>query len=847
MIHWTRALALASLCLAWSAPSAHAQGASTWFLAEGANNATFTEEILIGNSTAQALDVTVTLLPQSDALAPTLTRTFALAASSRLTVRLAADFGLNGSSSARVTAVLAGTSTPADIVVERTMYFAGAAQPGAHNASGVTSTAARWTLAEGANGVFETFVLVANPNATPTRVRATYLTSAGQALVSEQQADANGRVTFWPRAEFPALATAEFSTEIESLTAGNNIVAERAMYLDEFRSGHDALGVTAPSTTWLFAEGFTGGNATTAFETFVLLANTGTTESVATVEYLLDNGQIVTRAYTVPARRRFTVWVDHEGRTFDNRLAAAAFGIRVTATTPIVAERAMYWGTPSAADPATPTFPWLEGHATAGVVAGETKWAFAEGQQGNFGATATRYDTFFLLANPNSLPVTVRATFVREDGRGIMREVCLAPNARTNIWTAAYPELGGQRFATFLESVASASPQCTSAAGTSFVAERAVYYGAGFTGGHVNVGTRWTAAIATPPVAPAFALSGVAPDRGRIGGGQAITITGAGFQQGARVVFVNPAWTGDRNANTVLPSVDEAGSVVVSQDGTSITARTPARDFYNGYQTAGPVTVRVINPDATTTELANGYTFQFNVLVFGDDFVFGSADGGGRATRPFPDRLRTLLTGYTKGLLDPGTGGSTGQSVVQFGSFVQVTNAGVVGECASATGAGCIATAGAGRFPALADATGAPGGNGANAYDAVVFLEGINDIRAGVLSTSVRNALRGMIVNARDRRIVIVMTRLFNSSTSLISPSALTDLGTQIFQLTEEQLNVEIYRQSLENIQSGGAYPTQSGYDAIAQLVFDKVAREFPLQPCDARADKPGRGCPRNP
>jgi len=847
VLSWTRVTALAGLCLASGAALAHAQGASTWFLAEGANNATFTQEILVGNPSAQALDVTVTLLPQSDAIAPTFTKSFALAASSRLTIRLGSDFNLNGSSSARVSAVLAGTATPADIVVERTMYFSGATPGGSHNASGVTAEgrSATWILAEGASGVFETFVLVANPNATPTTVRATYLTSTGQSLVTEQVAPANSRLTFFPRGEHAALASAEFSTEITSLTAGNTVIAERAMYFDGFRSGHDSVGVTSASTSWLFAEGFTGGNATTAFETFLLLANTSSSAATATVDYLLDNGQVVTRSYPLAARQRFTVWVDQEGRQFDGRLRGAAFGIRVFATQPIVAERAMYWGTPSAADPTTPTFPWVEGHATAGVVSGEPTWAFAEGQQGTFGSTATRFDTFFLLANPQSVPVTVQATFVREDGKGIVRRVCVQPNSRANIWTATYPELSGQRFATFLESVAGADAQCPSVAATAFVAERAVYSGPAFLAGHVNRGTRWVGTIATPPVAPAFAITAVTPDGGRLGGGQPITISGAGFQQGAQVVFVNPQWTADRNANTRLPDVDRATNVVVSADGTTITAVTPARDFYNGYQTAGPVTLRVVNPDASAIEAANAFTFRLNVLAFGDDFVFGRVDGGGQAAQPFPARLRDLLASYQKGLLDAASGSGTGQSVTQFGQFVTVTNGGLVGECASAVGAGCAATAGVQRFASLADATAST--NNANTFDVVVFLEGINDIRAGVTSTSVRNALRTMVVNARDRRIVIVMTRLFNSSTSLISPTQLNDLGVQIFQLTEENLNTEVYRQSLENIQTGGAYPTQAGYNAIAQLILDKVSREFPLQPCDARNDKPGRGCPRNP
>jgi hypothetical protein len=70
---WFRGAALAALALLAAAPHAHAQGASTWFLAEGANNATFGQEILVGNSSAQALKVTITLLPQADAIAPTLT------------------------------------------------------------------------------------------------------------------------------------------------------------------------------------------------------------------------------------------------------------------------------------------------------------------------------------------------------------------------------------------------------------------------------------------------------------------------------------------------------------------------------------------------------------------------------------------------------------------------------------------------------------------------------------------------------------------------------------------------------------------------------------------------------
>jgi hypothetical protein len=473
--------------------------ASTWFLAEGANNATFSEEILVGNPNAQAVDVTVTLLPQPDAIFAQTVRTYRMPATSRLTVRVGQEFGLNGSASARVRGVAAGTSTPAPIVVERTMYFPGVSPSGAHSASGVTALAPAWSLAEGATTIFDTFILVANPHPNPTLVQATYLTADGAELLTEQVAPPEGRITFWPRQEHATLQAAEFSTLVRSLTSGQDVVAERAMYFDGFGAGHDALGVTTPSTTWYFAEGSTGGNAQTAFETFLLLANGGTTSGVATVDYLLDSGGVVTVTYPVAARRRFTVWVDQEGRTVDARLRSAAFGIRVTATVPIVAERTVYWGTPSATDPTTPLLPWRDGHATAGAVTPSVRWAFAEGQQGTPSGATSSHHTFFLLANPHPSPLAVRATFAREDGTGIVRTVCVAPNARANIWTAAYPELAGRRFATFLESVTFA---CGNATIHPFVAERASYLGDVFDAGHANMGTTWSGSIATPPLPP---------------------------------------------------------------------------------------------------------------------------------------------------------------------------------------------------------------------------------------------------------------------------------------------------------------------------------------------------------
>jgi hypothetical protein len=165
---------------------AFAQGASTWFLAEGASNGTFDEDILVGNPSASTLSVTVTLLPAPDAVitppGSAIEKVFTLPATGRLTVNIRREFpALNGATSAQVSAVIKDTSTPADIVVERSMFFplTGTPYAGGTGASGVTAPARRWILAEGAAGVFETFILIANPGGARATVTARYLTGDG--------------------------------------------------------------------------------------------------------------------------------------------------------------------------------------------------------------------------------------------------------------------------------------------------------------------------------------------------------------------------------------------------------------------------------------------------------------------------------------------------------------------------------------------------------------------------------------------------------------------------------------------------------------------------------------------
>ncbi len=779
---------LAAALFGLATTHAAAQDASRWFLAEGASNAVLEQEILVGNPGTADLAVTITLLPDPGAVitpGAVLTRAFPLRATSRLTVRVAEAFpGLNGAASAEVSAVVAGTSTPADIVVERSMYFPDGSRLGGHNASGVRRAEPRWILAEGASGPFSTFILVANPNAAPSTVRVQYLKSTGEIIEFTQSLPAMSRTTFWPQVDYPAqLGVAEFSTVVESLDPSLPIVAERAMYFDPgpsgsgfARSGHDALGVPDASVTWYFAEGFVGGNAQTAFETFLLLANTNPTETTATVDYQIDGTAVVSVDYRLAPNQRFTVWVDQEARRIP-ALAGASFGMSVKATQPIVAERAMYWGTPSATDPSTPTLPWREGHATAGSPVTAPRWAFAEGREGA-DVGGRPYSTFFLLANPNETPITVRATFMTEDGGGLTTTVAVPARGRANIWpTAGLPEfaaLANRRFATFLESIGDEP----------YVAERAMYVFADFASGHVNLGTPWPGPIGSPSRLPTSASVTGFTQQMRLSGNETLTITGSGFTADTEV------------------SVAGLAARVTSVTPTAITAVAPSLRGRPGFGAAGSSPLRITS--AGETRLVGNVQRVFRVMAIGDSFTEGLLVEllppgtsppyyAELASPPYPQGLRAWLRGDAR--LGPG---------------VVVSNEGRSGECAAVAGCSSNPTSGRGRIGTLVTQS---------AWDAVIIMEGFNDQNDGRQSAgSIIAALRDMGRAAAAAGAIPVMGILEGPMDGLAS--GIAGMATQ----------EGFARHTFRGIELGNdnVHPSQEGYDEMARQAYDKLRALFP-------------------
>lgn len=325
------------------------------------------------------------------------------------------------------------------VVADRLVSW-GSAAHGAHAERGMDGPSTSWYFAEGAtHSGFQLFYLLQNPNAHAVDVTMTYMRPTPlPPLVRTHTVDPGRRLTVWANFDEVDPTTPAGGTESSVVvTATAPIVAERAMYTEgqpPFEAGHAAAGVTAPSTSWTFAEGATGD----WFDLFLLLANPSDVPATVAVTYLLVSGPSPPQFRTLEPRSRQTVWVDHQVLDDGRSLADVATGIQVDADVPILAERAMWWP----GQPAT----WYGAHNGVGSTDTCPRWAIAGGEW-----TASTV-TYGLIANTGSAPAHVRVRALRELGAPLDQTLTVLPGARTNIdVTAHFPDLYGQRFGLLVE------------------------------------------------------------------------------------------------------------------------------------------------------------------------------------------------------------------------------------------------------------------------------------------------------------------------------------------------------------------------------------------------------------
>jgi autotransporter-associated beta strand protein len=402
-----------------------------YLLTEGATSDFFTTDLLLANPNDVQAPVHITFSNIAGVKTPL---DVTLPAKSQKLIRVNDVPGMAGQEFSTV--VHSVDMLP--LVVERTMSW-NRSSYGAHTEHAALGTASQWFFAEGSQGFFHTYLLLANPRSTGNTATVQYLREFEPPLTRQYTLGPTSRLTVDAAAE-PELNNRSFGITVTFDAPG---AAERAMYFGDaplFNGGHESAGVTAPSTTWFLAEGATG----PFFETFILLANPGDIDAEATLTYLPLFGAPVTVKKTVPAGRRVTVNIEQE----DPSLANAAVSTQVVSTQPILVERAQYWPDPA------PN--WYEAHNSSGLTSLGTKWGLAEGRVGNVDGF-TNAQTYILLANPGTVEASVQITFLRDNGATPVTKTFVVPPARRfNVRVAAdggdVPELSDEHFGAIVTS-----------------------------------------------------------------------------------------------------------------------------------------------------------------------------------------------------------------------------------------------------------------------------------------------------------------------------------------------------------------------------------------------------------
>jgi len=224
---------------------------------------------------------------------------------------------------------------------------------------------------------------VQNPNDKPAEVTLTYMTSGGQVTGPTKTIPANSRKTF------DAADTVPDNWEVSArVHCTEPVVAERAVYWNNRKGGHESVGITTPAKTWYLAEGSTAGG----FETWILVQNPGGGTATVDLTFMTEAGEKPGPHLDLAPHSRQTVDVS---KTVPNDWSVST---KVTSMQPVIAERAVYWNNR------------IEGHDSIGTTAPAIAWYLAEG------STGAGFETWVLVQNPNNAPANVALTYMTSSG-----------------------------------------------------------------------------------------------------------------------------------------------------------------------------------------------------------------------------------------------------------------------------------------------------------------------------------------------------------------------------------------------------------------------------------------------
>ncbi|HEY5493160.1 MAG TPA: hypothetical protein VIK15_01085 [Candidatus Anoxymicrobiaceae bacterium] len=315
---------------------------STTYFAEGTTRDGFDEWLSIQNANYTKTKVKITYMLENG---DTPTQQFEIAPRSRYTVDVRAAVGAGHDVSAMVT----GDQV---VAVERPMYFDYNGWTGGSVALGVISPSRTWFFAEGTtrhndtDGQFDAYMCVENPTAADANVSFRFLQGDGTTKAQSLKVPASSRRTL--KVNDVLGADKDFSTVVDSDTA---VLVERSMYFDyrdKWSGGHVAVGAASPGNAWYLAEGTTRDG----FDEWLTLENPSAVAATATLDYMPNNGPVMTQKVNLPANSRVTVDVSlFVGRGRD-------VSVEIWGDRGIIVERPMYFNYNGA---------WTGGHDLVGL------------------------------------------------------------------------------------------------------------------------------------------------------------------------------------------------------------------------------------------------------------------------------------------------------------------------------------------------------------------------------------------------------------------------------------------------------------------------------------------------
>ncbi|MBC7252362.1 MAG: hypothetical protein H5T72_00125 [Actinobacteria bacterium] len=313
-------------------------------------------------------------------------------------------------------------------------------------------------FAEGYTGEgFDEYLCLGNPHAVPVRTAVTYLFPDGTALSRKVLVPAESRMTI--HVNIDVGTGREVSVKLES---DGDIAAERPMYFTyggKWPGGHITMGTGEASTTWYFAEGYTG----EGFEEWICVLNP--LENEATISFYFqtqESGVVDRTGFKVPAGSRRSFFInDILGPGYQHSL-------KLISDSPVVVERLMYFDYLG-----TGRHHWQGGHCVKGATSLSQTYYFAEG------TTHPGFEEWLTIQNPNPFNILVYASFQPgpEQGAVVERSYIVRAGKRYTIYVPG--EVGRDKDVSVL---------LVSTAG--FLAERPMYFDyAGWKGGDCVMGS----------------------------------------------------------------------------------------------------------------------------------------------------------------------------------------------------------------------------------------------------------------------------------------------------------------------------------------------------------------------